>query len=412
LTEPRRKDDRLFVRDGRRSYRRRYSRTEARWGMVVLAGLCAVLGWVLWKGAHPDPELFSAGLGTESDVVASDGTSPSAIGRSVGSEASGVGASGASAGAAGAASAAGNALARAPFPSDLAAAGWREGAIAHYDHTNLYEKIDGREDYYKSFGFERLHWVSLSAEGTPESTVDIELFDQGTAANALGAYAGERPPEIVPQVEAGGMWHRARNAAFATSGRYYARIVGADESPAVLAQVEHARRALAAALPAEPLPWGYALFTGGMGIDPGRVAYVTENAFSLGFARRVYTARLDDADLEAFVVATPDDAAARALAERFIAGFLEYGTDGGKSGGVAWVRDRNVDTFATATASDTWVVGVRGAPNPTRGAAALGDVRKAVAKLPAAAVQRARQEAASSEAPPPAPEPASAAPQS
>src|SRR5262245_42749192 len=89
LTKPRRKDDRLFVRDGRRSYRRRFSRTEARWGIVVLAGLGAVLAWVLWKGAHPDPALFSSGLGTESDVVARDGTTPSAIGGAAGGDASG-----------------------------------------------------------------------------------------------------------------------------------------------------------------------------------------------------------------------------------------------------------------------------------------------------------------------------------
>src|SRR5262249_61936292 len=104
---------------------------------------------------------------------------------------------------------------RAPFPSNLALGGWTEGQIAHYDSTNLYIKIDGREDYYKSFGFKRLHWVSLGrADGT--TTVDIELYDLGSAANALGAYAGERPADVAPTVDAKGMWHHARNASFAT----------------------------------------------------------------------------------------------------------------------------------------------------------------------------------------------------
>ena len=54
-------DHRVFVRHGRRSYRRRFSRAEAFWGAGVLAALAAIGGWVSWKGAHPDPSLFVAG---------------------------------------------------------------------------------------------------------------------------------------------------------------------------------------------------------------------------------------------------------------------------------------------------------------------------------------------------------------
>jgi hypothetical protein len=298
---------------------------------------------------------------------------------------------------------------RAPFPDGLAAAGFSAGPVAHYDASNLYEKINGREDYYKSFGFRRLHWVSLAANNDPARTVDVELFDLGTAANALGAYAGERPPESTPQLDAAGMWHRARNASFATQGRYYARIVGADETPEVLAQVEHVRAALAAALPREPLPWGYALFAGGMKVDPGRVTYVTENAFSLGFARRVFTAKLDDGDLEVFVVACVDPEAARSLAGQFAQGFRDYGEDGGRTHGHAWVRDRYLHTVATATAHGAWVIGVRGAADPAGGAGALRRLVAAIDALPDAVATRARAEAqaaTASASSPPTPTPA------
>jgi hypothetical protein len=128
------------------------------WGGVVLASLAGIGTWVAWRGAHPDPALFASGL--EHLTVK---TPPSSD--------------------------------RTPFPPDLAVPGWQEGPVAHYDSTNLYVKIDGREDYYKSFGFKALHCVSLSSGGDSALTVDVELFDLGTAANALGAYAGERPPE-------------------------------------------------------------------------------------------------------------------------------------------------------------------------------------------------------------------------
>src|SRR5262249_36873342 len=147
----------------------------------------------------------------------------------------------------------------------------------------------------------------------------------GTAANALGAYAGERPPEVTPIVDATGMWHHARNATFATIGHYYARMIGADESAGVESELEQARRALAGTLPAEPLPWGYTLFVAGLRIDPGKVQYTPQDAFSLDFARAVYAAHSGDGDLDVFVTAALDARAAAQLAEQFVRGFLEYG---------------------------------------------------------------------------------------
>ena len=51
-------EDRLFVRGGRRHYRREYSLTEVRIGLVVLLLLALLITWIAWRGAHPDPELF------------------------------------------------------------------------------------------------------------------------------------------------------------------------------------------------------------------------------------------------------------------------------------------------------------------------------------------------------------------
>lgn len=178
-----RKQDQLFVRDGRRSYRRRYSLAEVRWGLGILAALGLVAAWVAWKGAHPDPALFEAAPELpRTGALAAD---------------------------------------RGPLPARLAAAGWHEGPLSRFDARNLYVKIDGREDYYKSFGFEQLYFVSLILDEDPTAVVDVEFFDLGQAPNALGAYAGERPPEIKPAVGDRGMSHLARNALFMTRGRYY-----------------------------------------------------------------------------------------------------------------------------------------------------------------------------------------------
>ncbi len=390
-----RKDDRLFVREGRRSYRRQFSRTEVRLGAGVLVVLGAIGVWVAWKGAHPDPSLFEAGFeaGDASVKAAprtvSDGNAPGAADRSEGGPATNR-------------SAAVETGSRAALPADLAAPGFTTGKATHFDPTNLYVKVDGREDYYKGFGFKALHCVSLTASDNDAVTVDIELFDLGTAANALGAYAGERAPDAASQVNGSGLWHRSRNAEFATVGHYYARILGADESAPVIAQLEHARRALSAALPAEPLPWGYELFVAGMKLDPGQVSYTLENAYSLGFARNVYSAPLGGGDAEGFVVATADAKSATALAARFIEGFLDYGDDAGTEHGLHWVRDRNLHTLVTTQAAGVWVVGVRGVADAKRGASTLAALEAAVRALPAATVARAQADAAATPAETPA----------
>jgi hypothetical protein len=348
---------------------------------------------------HPDPALFTAGLDTAPQKigVTPGGVAGGSVGGAVdGGNGSDVGGA-ASGGAATSVSEATSPVAgpgsssggNTPFPADLAAPGWKTGAVSHFDNSNLYVKIDGREDYYKSFGFQQLHWVSLVSDRDAATTVDVELFDLGKAANALGAYAGERAPDAAPQIDGTGMWHRARNATFVTIGRYYARLVGSDESEAVLAQLEQARKALTAALPGEPLPWGYALFVGGMGLDPGRVAYVPENAYSFGFARGVYTGRLNDADLEGFVVASVDPGAAAQLAQRFSGGFREYGEDAGGT----WVRDRYLGTLSGVRAHGAWVAGVRGATDPKQAGEALTRLETAVGKLTPEIAARAQAEA-------------------
>jgi hypothetical protein len=127
-----------------------------------------------------------------------------------------------------------------------------------------------------------------------------------------------------------------------------------------------------------------------MGVDPGRISYLAENAFSFGFARDVYAAKPDTSEMEIFVQVAPDPPAARELAARFTAGFLDYGTAFGEAHGVQWVRDRYLGQVAGAAASARWVLGVRAAPDVAHAGAALDALRRAIAALPPEVVARAQ----------------------
>lgn len=326
----------------RRHHRRTYSLGEVRAGFVIGALLAAIAAWVAWRGRHPDPALFA-----DPQTLLPAGTPV---------------------------------VARGALPAALAAPGWSEGPPARFTADTLYEKIDGRADFFLARGFRALTFVTLTGAGG--ASVDVELYDLGAPENALGALTGEKAPQTRAEQRNGSTAYIARNALFAARGAYYMRAIGSDESPVVRAQLEHALAALGAGLPAAQRPWAQALFEDGLGLAPDRVTFTKENAFSFGFARDVTAALLPDGETELFVAAAADPAAARALAARFEQGFLEYG-EPERRGDATWVKDRYLGSYARVASVGALVVGVRGAAQRDAARAALEGLQAAVAALPA-----------------------------
>jgi hypothetical protein len=419
-------EERVFVKDGFRSFRRTYKLSEVYWGAgtgIVLLGLVA---WVTWKGAHPDPSLFdmSAALegGGAPDQLANVDSAERRAGQRMGAPRTN-----AEAAEAVEQSAAPGAADRGPLPSGLAAGAWREGKLGAFSADTMYVKIDGRAGYFQSFGVKSLHTLTLEGpeSGGAPSSIDIEAYDHGEARNAIGAYNGERQPGVESTVEQGSTFHVDRNAAFLARGRYYVRFIGSDESAPVVAEVRRLLDVFRRELPGEELPWGFAFFVDQLKLPASAVTYVTSNAFSLGFARDVYKASLSPADskedMEVFVVALADAEAAKAMAAQYTEGFGSMGKPAGQGpGAVRWIEDEFLATLSGATTVERWVVGVRGAPSLERAKAELARLREGIAALPEAVRARAVPSAASDEPQPeygaadPAPgaAPAAAAPPS
>lgn len=353
---PKRHDpDRLFNPDGFRHYRRRYSLVELRWGFAVLALLVAISAWVAYRGARPDPALFAALI----PPTTKGGPTSAYLAKRVGK-----------------ASPETPRAKRGPLPADLAPAGWVEGALGHFDSKNVYEKINGRESYYKSFGFERLSCLLLK-HGASGATIDIELFDQGSSQNALGAYAGERGEDQKDRQIAGGLARQVRNALYLTRGRYYLRAIGSDEAAttrAALSQLEK-RFVQATTLGGAALPWAYALLAR-VGVDKSAVTYLKENAFSFDFAKDVYAGRTRKEGPQAFVQTAVDAATAKRLAREFEKSFASYGEAVGKKD-ARWIKDEFIGAYSTAVDLEHVVVGVRAAPQLKEAQALLEKLKSA-----------------------------------
>lgn len=399
------RDERVFVKDGFRSYRRTYKLGEVYWGLGTGAVLLAIVGWVGWKGAHPDPALFDISASLIADPKAADTTLADQARRNPARRDKGPGSveaapsgeheevevpSSAGDGAAGKAS-------RGVLPLGLATGVFREGKLGEFSSDNLYVKINGRAGYFQSFGVKSLHAITLEAAGSGSEaapSIDIELYDLGESRNALGAYNGERAPTATSEQSDGSAYHIDRNAGYLARGAYYARFIGSDESPAVVSEVRRLVELFRKELPAGTLPWGYDFFVGQLKLEASKVTYVKENAFSFGFARDVYKATLSAPDAtddeEAFVGATADEAAAQALARKYSEGFASLGAPAGKTKtGVGLSKDEFLGSFAGATAVDRWVVGFRGVPSAALAEELLGRLVKGVSELPAEVRARA-----------------------
>lgn len=365
--------DRIFNPSGRRHHRPRYSRREWRLGLLVLAALSLLVAWVFHRGAHPDPALFALPdslLAAASEQAAAAAARLAAVAAADRvAETAGAAVSGAGAGAAGLVAGATDAAAGgawAPFPADVAAGGWAvAGEVETYAADNVYVKIDGRDEFYKSFGLRSLACLSLAGPGGA-GTIELELFQLGSPADAAGALLAEAGERAADVTEAAGALRRlTANAGYLARGDRYLRVLGEDDAPATRREVARLLESVGRSLPAGELPWAFALFGLRLGVPPGRVAYQGEDAFSFAFAREVYSAPYAEGGGEWFV--TRGDAfpgGPPALAGRFADGFASYGEreaplalPGGATASL--VRDRYQNLLTAVAAAPPFVAGVR-----------------------------------------------------
>lgn len=343
MTSPQRPEP-VFNTFRRKLYRPHLSTQEFRIGLVCLAVLAGIFIWVLRRGANPDPELFRADdrLLTKKEVA----IYKRPLQPWVEAGNSGI------------------------FPVEITGDGWTAGApVAEFDESNLYVKIDGRETFYKSYGFQRLHFITLNAGNL---SLDIELFDLGTIGNALGAMAAE---VTKPDAVFDGFFYASANAGFLVQGRYYIRMIGSDDHETIRQKVAALKTLFLAKLPAETAPWAYEVLSKGLKISPAKVQYAPRDAFSFDFATEVYSARVAG-DTEVFVSRRPNPSEATALAGKFRHAFASFG----KPAGDDLFRNEYVNGFDGVTTEGEYVLGIRLAPNPAEAAKWIKALRELLPK--------------------------------
>lgn len=117
----------------------------------------------------------------------------------------------------------------AAFPERVPGYGFRRtGPVEVFEPETLYEKINGREALYKSFGFEKLYWASYE-QG--DESVDVEVFRQENAMAAFGVFSAERQGLTGPGLEA--QRTVTPNGLYFLVGPHYVRLLGSAATPTI-----------------------------------------------------------------------------------------------------------------------------------------------------------------------------------
>ncbi len=179
------------------------------------------------------------------------------------------------------------------FPAGSLEGGWLlDGRVETYDPSNVYEKINGAADQYISFGFQRLHYVTLAKEG---HFLNLELYDQGDFRNVLGLFVAQRDPSQPVETKGSVFFYPTPAGAIGGVENFYFKIAGSVSGPPVTTKsLDLVERF--AGLPvvdgSRPLP--YEILTARLDLPIDRIAYTRDNVFQYDFLSDVWFGALAD----------------------------------------------------------------------------------------------------------------------
>jgi len=296
--------------------------------VVCLVLLAAIGGYVLWKGKHFDPALYSVRTEslqtTTNEVKGEDGTVRGADARPESRVATApkpeavVAASAAEAAQTPDASAPaeGSAPSGPPIkgdPLEVNLPGTTPMSDTEfYGPDNLFEKIDGRAPAYLTFNFQQLRCRSFSVTGAAGSYVDVYEYRFDTPINAFGMFAIERDTngkkiDFAPDGYSGELGYYFRQ------GVVYVQIIASDQNAKTMALAQALARDRAKNLKADDSGLDGRRQLPSTGLDPATVQFVQENAQGQDFLKNVFQAVYDykGKKLPFFIMVTkPEDAAA------------------------------------------------------------------------------------------------------
>jgi hypothetical protein len=122
--------------------------------------------------------------------------------------------------------------------------------VETYTAENLYEKINGKADFYIDAGFESLSTQRFISRDSENLWMELFVYDMGSIRNAFSVYSRQRRPDVLtlPDVRFG---YKTANGSYFVHGKYYIELVGSAESQEITIAATQINRKIRTNLPVE-----------------------------------------------------------------------------------------------------------------------------------------------------------------
>ena len=262
------------------------------------------------------------------------------------------------------------------IPPQVLSNGWVDSSrLQEFDWDTLYEKINGAEVQYKSYGFERAYFLGISNEAA-SLEMNIEIYDQGSFTNALGIFWAQRNPGTQLTHEGNAHYYLTDVGAIGIVDKYFFKLTGDQSDPQI---VDHAKLFVetfesTVTVDAE----APAMFTKLREEFPFEsIGYIKEDVFQYDFCEEFWFAKPDPAaDLRYFVhEAESVEAAASLFGDFAEEQSYEYEEVSREENSVVF-KHEFLDTFFVLNTNDAVVYGIDSAPDADSATRALGELEE------------------------------------
>ncbi|MHC4574408.1 MAG: DUF6599 family protein [Planctomycetota bacterium] len=239
-----------------------------------------------------------------------------------------------------------------------------------YTSGNLYEKINGKADFYIDTGFEQLSTRRFISKDKENLWVELFVYDMGSIRNAFSVYSRQKRPDVrpFPNVQFG---YKTGNALYFVHGKYYIELVGSTESDELTKAATEVAQKIRANLPVDKAAHiaELSIFPLENLIPDSFKLYLTDT-FGFEELTDTFTARykLDDEIVTAFFSKRSDPKQAQTIAQSYYSFLTDSGCSNKTTTNqtLANLKANVVDSYGTTEivlAAGPFVAGVHEADN-------------------------------------------------
>jgi len=266
------------------------------------------------------------------------------------------------------------------YPDVAVSDGWTQvGRLKEFTSKTVYEKVDGQEGQYNSFGMQFMYFLTITKG---EIEVNIELYDMGEFENSLGVYSAQRTDGSSVEQIGSAFVTRTAVGGLAIVNQFYFKFSANIEDPSITA---HALKVIQAFADeqgeAGAVPAVFGILNDGLGFGFEQIGYQKSDVFQYDFAKEFWFGNpVGDSKLKYFLHEEPGESAASSLFGQIMEEHeFEYDIISQEESDVMMKHDF-LKTFNTMNKLGSFVYGVEGAKTQDEAEAALNKLKSLISE--------------------------------